>query len=67
MGRCLVTQTLVGPAVVIVGKVRLEVVVQVVAIIGRIWVAVFPFNRVPAVLDEGVIGGAAPAGAAASG
>lgn len=53
-----------GPAVIVVGKVRLQLVVQVVAVVGRVEVDMLPFDSAPETLDESIVGGAAPAVAA---
>ena len=53
-----------GSAVIVVGKVRVKLVEEVLAVVGRIQVDVLPFDRAPAVSDEGIIGGPAPAVAA---
>lgn len=60
MGRRLAVQALMGPAMVVVGKIRVELVKQVLAVVGRVEVNVLPLNGAPEALDEGVVGGAAP-------
>jgi hypothetical protein len=49
---------------IVVGKVRLQLVMEVVAVVGGIKVDVLPFDRAPGALDEGIVGSAAPAVAA---
>ena len=64
LGGRLAAQAVVGSSVVVVGNVRIELVKQVLALVGGFEVNMLPFNRAPEALDEGVVGGAASAVAA---
>ena len=67
VGGRLALGALVRPAVVAAGKVRAQLLMQVVAVGGGIEADVFPFDRTPEALDEGAVGGAAPTVVAAGG
>lgn len=62
LGGRLAFQDLVGAVVIVIGKVGVELFVEVAAVGGGVEIDTFPFDRAPEALDADIIGGPARRG-----